>query len=898
METAKAINLYEAYMRYGQAGDYRSAFACLEKGFRGAKKQLALLNGFRKVCKKHIKDGDRIEMFYELLHKSYVLSAPYRFDDFMIALEWYRPPEKKFWLPRREKLLAVCEAMQDLADDKLDELFLSQPPRTGKLLSDDTPVLTTKGWKKHGDLRVGDYVFSDMGEAVMVTHVFPKGVANRLITFTDGTKIKCHANHEWPVYDRKRQTFATYETDYFMSHALDNSNSAEKGKRGYRHHYQSIARVPIKGSASDLAVKPYTLGAWLGDGRNNNPDICGTKEDYAIVEGVIADGYEVSWHTTHKTTGVEYYGFKGLRKALQTYGMCHSRKRTEKHIPQEYLVAGIEDRLQLLAGLLDTDGTYIPNEHRYHFCTADPELKETFIDLIRTFGWRVCVMETEPSVSSSGVCGRKKYWSIGFNPTMYIPCRLERKQAKAFSKQRRIAIESVEEIEPVPGNCISVQGGIYLAGREMIPTHNSTLVQFWLIWQMCKDPEATNLYSSYTKDVVDIFFNGILEIFNDSDTYDLQTIFPKAVVANTNAAIGFMNVGRKKKYPSFMCRAINAALNGLADASGAIVIDDIHSGIDEARNPDLLAKTWSTVSNNLLSRRKGGTKHLWIGTRWSIYDCISRRIDLIQTNPNFKNWRYKIVNVPALNDKDESNFDYPYGLGFSTDAFKKVRASFAESDDMASWLAQFMGTPIERDGAVFEPSAMRYYNGELPKEEPDRVFMAVDPSWGGGDYVAACVVVQYGNELYIPDVVYSNTDKYGSEPLVVECAIRNNVAAMYVEGTRVTGTYADELSARFKERGYYINLQRTTKHWASQSGKTQRIFDRAPDIKSKMVFLDEQNRTKEYQQFMQSVFSFTYEGKNKHDDAPDCLAMAIVHLMQRAQKVRSISWSVLDGISA
>ena len=558
METAKAINLYEAYMRYGQAGDYRSAFACLEKGFRGAKKQLALLNGFRKVCKKHIKDGDRIEMFYELLHKSYVLSAPYRFDDFMIALEWYRPPEKKFWLPRREKLLAVCEAMQDLADDKLDELFLSQPPRTGK----------------------------------------------------------------------------------------------------------------------------------------------------------------------------------------------------------------------------------------------------------------------------------------------------------------------------------------------------STLVMMWLIWQMCRDPEATNLYSSYTKDVVDIFFNGILEIFNDSDTYDLQTIFPKAVVANTNAAIGFMNVGRKKKYPSFMCRAINAALNGLADASGAIVIDDIHSGIDEARNPDLLAKTWSTVSNNLLSRRKGGTKHLWIGTRWSIYDCISRRIDLIQTNPNFKNWRYKIVNVPALNDKDESNFDYPYGLGFSTDAFKKVRASFAESDDMASWLAQFMGTPIERDGAVFEPSAMRYYNGELPKEEPDRVFMAVDPSWGGGDYVAACVVVQYGNELYIPDVVYSNTDKYGSEPLVVECAIRNNVAAMYVEGTRVTGTYADELSARFKERGYYINLQRTTKHWASQSGKTQRIFDRAPDIKSKMVFLDEQNRSREYQQFMQSVFSFTYEGKNKHDDAPDCLAMAIVHLMQRAQKVRSISWSVLDGISA
>lgn len=558
-ETAsKSMNLYEAYMRYGQAGDYRSAFQCLEKGFRGAPKQVSLLSGFRKVCKKHITDGDRIEMFYELLHRSYILAAPYRFDDFMIALEWYRPPEKKFWLPRREKLLGIADALQDLADNKLDELFLSQPPRTGK----------------------------------------------------------------------------------------------------------------------------------------------------------------------------------------------------------------------------------------------------------------------------------------------------------------------------------------------------STLVMFWLIWQMCRDPEATNLYSSYTKDVVDIFYNGIVEVFSDADTYDLQTIFPKAVLANTNAAIGFLNVGRKRKYPSFMARAINAALNGLADASGSIVIDDIHSGIDEARNPDLLAKTWSTVSNNLLSRRKNGTKHLWIGTRWSIYDCISRRIELLQTNPQFKNWRYKIVNVPALNDKDESNFDYLYGLGFSTDDYKKVRAGFQESDDYASFLAQFMGTPIERDGAVFEPGVMRYYNGELPKEEPDRVFMAVDPSWGGGDYVAGCVVCQYGSDLFIPDVVYSNADKYVSQPMVVECAVKNNVSAMYVEGTRVTGTYADELTKRFRERGYYINLQRTTKHWASQSGKTQRIFDRAPDIKARMIFLDEQSRSKDYQRFMQSVFSFTYEGKNRHDDAPDCLAMALVHLTTKAQKVRSVSWSVLDGIGA
>lgn len=419
-------------------------------------------------------------------------------------------------------------------------------------------------------------------------------------------------------------------------------------------------------------------------------------------------------------------------------------------------------------------------------------------------------------------------------------------------------------------------------------TGKSTLAMFFLIWMMCRDPEATNLYSSYTKDVVDIFYNGILEVFTDSDTYDLQTIFPKAIVAATNAAIGFINVGRKKKYPSVMLRAINQALNGLADASGVILIDDIHSGIDEARNPELLLKTWSTVANNLLARRKDGTKHLWIGTRWSIYDAISKRIEMIETESAFKGWRYKVVNVPALNENDESNFDYPYGLGFSTESYKRVRAMFEAADDLASWLAQYCGTPIERDGAVFEPSALRYYNGKLPDEEPDRIFAVVDPSWGGGDYVAGVLVVQYGEDLFIPDVVYSNADKLVTEPMVCDLAIRGEAGSMYIEGTRVTGTYADEVDKRLREKGHRINVQRTTKHWSSQNGKSQRIWDKAPEIRERMVFVDEQHRTKDYQRFMQNVFAFTYEGKVKHDDAPDVLAMVLVMVQGRSNKARAV----------
>ena len=409
-------------------------------------------------------------------------------------------------------------------------------------------------------------------------------------------------------------------------------------------------------------------------------------------------------------------------------------------------------------------------------------------------------------------------------------------------------------------------------------TGKSTLALFFMVWVICRHMEQTNIYCSYSKDIATTFFNGLMEIFNEDTIYVLDEIFPHAKVVNTNAETGIINVGRKKRYPNIIMRSITAGLNGLADASGYIVIDDIHSGILEARNPELLLGTWQVINNNLLTRGKDRTKILWIGTRWSIYDAISQRLELLESSEQLSGRRYRVVNVPALNENDESNFDYPFGLGFSTQKFKEIRASFEKSDDYPSFLAQYMGAPIERNGAVFDPDALRYYNGELPEEEPDRVIMVVDPSWGGGDYVSAPCFYQYGDDLFLHDLVFSNKDKFITEPMVVECAVKNNVSAMYVEGTRVTGTYAEELDRRFRTADYRLNLQRTTKHWSSQTGKAQRIYDKAPEIISKVLFRDSKHRDKAYQQAMQQMFSFTVEGKVKHDDFCDSLAMAMVLL--------------------
>lgn len=423
----------------------------------------------------------------------------------------------------------------------------------------------------------------------------------------------------------------------------------------------------------------------------------------------------------------------------------------------------------------------------------------------------------------------------------------------------------------------------------------TTIIMFFTIWQMLRKPEESNLYSSFTDKVCKTFYNGVLEVLQDADTYDWKSVFPEGKIAKTDANDYLIDIGRKKKYSSLTSRSVMGSLNGSCDASGIIIGDDLHSGIDEARSKDQMIAKWEVVRANLLSRKKGNAKILWVGTRWSLIDCIGNRLKMLESDPDCKHIRYKVINIPALNERDESNFDYMYHKGFTTADFKVIRASYEGTNDYGLWSAPYLGEPIEREGAVFSPTDLRYYNGELPSDrDPDRIVVVCDPAWGGGDYVAAVALYQYDADFYVADAVYSNADKYVTIPMMASLIKRNNAAALYIEGTRVTSSYAEELDKKLRADGVRINIQSTVKNWAGGRGKQQRIFDKAPEIRERMVFLDKAHQSKEYQAFMQNVFSFTVEGKNKNDDAPDVLSMAMVFLGVQYAKVSVISAKSLD----
>ena len=813
----------------------------------------------------------------ELLNQYYgilLLEAPYLFESFCLYIEKDRLKRERFYEPRMNPLSRVAKKMQALEDDKLDELFIHMPARVGKLIADDVPVFTSEGWKKHGDLTVGDKVIGSDGGYTEVLEVHPKNVADYKVTLSNGEEILCHGNHEWTVFDRNCQRWHTYETHSMVGRERRN------GDAGWS-LYLPI-REPMKGVKREFKLHPYVLGAWLGDGTNRKPWITDPASDVEIAFKIVECGYPLRKIYTHKTTGVKSYVFDSqLVTDLREYDMCFYTKTCEKHIPVEYLTADIEQRLELLAGLLDTDGTLVRKERRYQFSTVSKRLADDVETLIHTFGWRVSRTVYAPHTSSSGIEGKKECYCLGFNPDIEIPCVIERKHLREFSRKKRISIQSIEKIDSVQGNCITVanEDGLYAVGRTMQLTHNSQLSTLFMAWHCSRNTEASNLYVTYKEGLGGAFLEGVQELITDP-TYCFADVFPKVKIIDTDAKNNKMDLGtdkrRKKKYKSLSGKGLESGLNGEYDAYGIMLLDDILEGVQDVMSSEVLKRKQTIFDNNVMSRPKESCKIIYNGTIWATNDLFMNRLQFLEENPTAKNIRYEVIKIPALDENDESNFDYKYGVGYSTDYYKARRAKFEMNNDMAGWFAQCQQEPIDRTNAVFTPETMQYYDF-LPEGEPIKVIAHCDVALGGGDFLSFPVAYYYENPDgsltgYIEDVVFDNSEKHITQPQVVNMIAKHHIKQVHFESNQGGEGYKDDIKRLLKESGYK-EVCNITSSWAPVTKrKDQRIWDCAQEIRE-FMFKDVAHRNEQYRKFMQNIFSFTMNMSRKaHDDSVDSLA--------------------------
>ena len=397
------------------------------------------------------------------------------------------------------------------------------------------------------------------------------------------------------------------------------------------------------------------------------------------------------------------------------------------------------------------------------------------------------------------------------------------------------------------------------------------------VWHCSRDTELSNLYVTYKEGLGGAFLQGVTEIITDP-TYAYADVFPNVKIADTDAKNNKLDLGRKKKYKTLSGKGLESGLNGEYDAKGWMIADDVLEGVQDVMSDDILKRKQTIFDNNVLSRKKENCKLICEGTLWSTHDIYMNYLDFIEHSPEMKDLRYEIIKIPALDPQtDESNFDYEYGVGFTTKYYQGLRAKFENNDDMVGWQCQYMQEPIEREGSVFHPEHMRYYS-VLPGKEPIKIIAHCDIALGGADYLSMPIVYYYENEEggldgYVEDVVFDNSEKHITQPQVIAKVKKHIIKYLHFEANAGGEGYADDIRRMLKEDNKYKEVCNITTDYAPVTKrKQQRIWDNAEEIR-KFYFKDPQHRDLQYRKFMNNLFSFSMNMSRKaHDDAPDSLS--------------------------
>ena len=397
------------------------------------------------------------------------------------------------------------------------------------------------------------------------------------------------------------------------------------------------------------------------------------------------------------------------------------------------------------------------------------------------------------------------------------------------------------------------------------------------VWHCSRDTERSNLYVTYKEGLGGAFLQGVSEIMIDP-TYCYKEVFPDVKIVSTDAKNNKMDLGRVKKYKTLSGKGLESGLNGEYDAHGWMIIDDPLEGIQDVMSKDVLRRKQVIFDNNVLSRKKENCKVICMGTLWATDDLFMNYLDFIQTSPEMKDTRYEVIKIPALDpETDESNFNYEYGVGFTTKYYRGVRSKFENNEDLAGWQCQYMQDPIDRTGAIFNPEHMKYYT-YLHSGQPIKVITHVDVSLGGGDFLSMPVVYYFENdegvmEGYVEDVVFDNSEKQITQPEVLAMIKRHKIKHVHFEANQGGEAYADEIKKMIKDDSDYKEVCNITSDWAlTTKRKFQRIFDNAGEIRE-LYFKDPQHQTIQYRRFMNNLFAFSENlTKKDHDDAPDSLS--------------------------
>lgn len=381
-----------------------------------------------------------------------------------------------------------------------------------------------------------------------------------------------------------------------------------------------------------------------------------------------------------------------------------------------------------------------------------------------------------------------------------------------------------------------------------------------------KFPDRSTLMEGTGDDLVKSFYNGCLEYLTVPNEYLFYDVFPDARLVQTNADTKTINLKSKSRFPTIMCRSIDARQVGLSEATNVLYLDDCVEGREEAKNRQRLDDKWEVISGDIMGRAIEGTPMVFTGTRYSLYDPIGR----VQEHAQREGWAWRAIEIPALDlVTDESNYEYEReGKKVFTTAYFREQRELLSAEQFES---EFQQQPFEAKGLLFNKDELNYFF-ELPKDrDPDTIIAVGDTAESGSDSTSMPVAMIYGNAVYIVDVVFDDSPAEVTKPECAKCLIENKVASAVFESNNAGQYYARDVDQIIRERGYSVGIR--TKR--TISNKQTRIEFASDNIKKNFYFKHPSTykRGSQYWNFMKEVTTYTRSGKVPHDDAPDSLSL-------------------------
>lgn len=393
-------------------------------------------------------------------------------------------------------------------------------------------------------------------------------------------------------------------------------------------------------------------------------------------------------------------------------------------------------------------------------------------------------------------------------------------------------------------------------------TGKTTLGEFFISFVMGHYPNTPNLMSSHSGFMTRMFYDAVLNIIT-SNEYCWSDVFTDIVFEGNNAKEETINLGRWQPFKTLTCRPIRGSLTGVTRCEGFLYVDDLVSGIEEALSIDRLDKLYGEYTTDLKSRKKKKAKEIHIATRWSVHDVIGRLERMYEGNP-----RAEFIAVPDIDPQTgKSNFDYDYDVGFDEKYFHDMEMSM----DDVSYRCLYKSDPIEREGILYHPTELQRYIGGLPDREPDSILAICDTKDTGTDYNFLGVFYQYGDRYYLEDLVFENIDPGTLDELNSDMLVKHHVQQAQFESNKEGSRTANEVERLVREKGGRCHI---TKKYTTQNKETKIIVN-SSWVKEHVIFKDitEYEPKSDYGVMMSFLCSYTQLGKNKHDDAPDALAM-------------------------